>query len=454
MAGDAEKRTRFCSVGFGTAVINPDPGHPLVGYFNPRPNTGVLDDLRVKVMLIEADGALSGVISYDLCVLSGELMDVVRAALRKERYAFAEAIPLTATHTHTGPYVGGILREWGADQGYLARVAERTLAAVREAISDMAPAELRAGIVADNPYAFNRRYWMKSGRVVTNPGKLNPDIVKPEGPVHRGIGILSVCKQGRPAGVIANICNHCDTTGGDKVSADWPGHMERELQNRLGEPIPVITLIFPAGNINHLDVSSEDPQISVEEAQRIGRGYAEIIYGQLEKLDPIDPLPVKSATKTVTIGYRRITDEQLARARRVTAMKVDDADHDLTSEDLARGSRVVEKFFAEQLLAYAKDANDRGRDFDLAVLAFSDELAVLFLPGEPFTEIGRALVEASPFKRTFVCELSNGACGYVALKECFGRGGYETLPVRGGGPREDTAELLIAEGTKLLRAQA
>jgi len=454
MTGGMKRESGDCRVGFGTAVINPASGHPLAGYFNPRPNTGVLDDLRVKVMLIEADDVLTGLISYDLCVLSGELMAVVRGALRKEQYAFADTIPLTATHTHTGPHVGGILREWKTSAEYVPRVAEQTLVAVREAISDLAPAELRAGMVEKNPYAFNRRYWMKDGRVVTNPGKLNPDIVRPEGPVSREIGVLSVYKRGRLAGVIANICNHCDTTGGDKVSADWPGHMEQALQDRLGEPIPLITLIFPAGNINHFDVSSNDPQASVEEAQRIGRGYAEIVYEQLDTLDPINALPVKSATKTVTIGYRRITDEQLARARKVVEKKVEDVDHDLTSEDLAQGSGAVERFFAEELLAYAKDANDRGRDFDLAMLAFSDELAVVFLPGEPFTEIGRALVEASPFKRTFVCELSNGACGYVALKECFGRGGYETLPVRGGGPREDTADLLIAEGMKLLHSQA
>jgi hypothetical protein len=36
-----------------------------------------------------------------------------------------------------------------------------------------------------------------------------------------------------------------------------------------------------------------------------------------------------------------------------------------------------------------------------------------------------------------------GACGYVPLKACFARGGYEILPVEGGAPREDTADRLV-----------
>lgn len=440
-----------CNVGFGWTAINPEPGVALAGYFNPRPNTGVLDDLHVKVMLIEADGELAGLISYDLVALSQELVTAVRATLRRAGHAFADTIPLTATHTHTGPYVGGVLGDAAVRPDYLARLPEWTLAAVREAVSDLAPAELRAGCVENNPYAFNRRYWMKNGRVMTNPGKLNPEIVKPEGTVYRGIGMLSAWKHGHPAGIVANICNHTDTTGGDKVSADWPGHMEQAVQDYLGEPVPVITLIFPAGNVNHFDVKWDDPQTSVAEAQRIGKGYAEIICGQLDRLAPITAAPLVSVTKRVTVHWRDISKEQLDVARVTARREIEATGEDLTSEGLAQGDPVIEKFFAEQLLAYAETADDRGRDFDLAKLALADDLGMVFLPGEPFNEVGQALVTASPYKLTLVAEQANGSCGYSALKECFGRGGYETLPVVGGGPREDTADLLLAEGEKLLR---
>jgi hypothetical protein len=58
---------------------------------------------------------------------------------------------------------------------------------------------------------------------------------------------------------------------------------------------------------------------------------------------------------------------------------------------------------------------------------------------------------ASPYPLTFVASLSNGDCGYVAMPECFARGGYEVLPVVGGGPPEDTAGLLIKTAGELLK---
>ena len=87
-------------------------------------------------------------------------------------------------------------------------------------------------------------------------------------------------------------------------------------------------------------------------------------------------------------------------------------------------------------------------------VAFGDRFAVTSLPGEPFTEIGLAIKRDSPFKTTWPVALAMGACGYVPLASCFARGGYETLPVEGGAPREDTAERLIEATADNLRRAA
>ena len=50
------------------------------------------------------------------------------------------------------------------------------------------------------------------------------------------------------------------------------------------------------------------------------------------------------------------------------------------------------------------------------------------LPGESFNGIARAIREKSPCKHTFVVELSQDVSGYVPMKECFARGGYEVQP--------------------------
>jgi hypothetical protein len=436
--------------GFGRAIITPEQGLSLAGYFNERPNTGVLDDLQVKVLLLDDGDTLTGMISYDLCFVPRALMDEIRAALRAAGHEFAATIPLAATHTHTGPDVGGGISTQADPAEYRAFVAEQTVKAVAQALADMAPAELEAGSVVDNPYAFNRRYWMENGTVVTNPGKLNPKVVKAEGPVDAEIGMLSVKREGKLIGLVANICNHTDTTGGDKVSADWPGHMERAIQAHVASDIPVLPLIVPAGNINHFDITWDDPQTSAGEAKRIGDGYAAIICAQLDHLAPISATPLGIKTKPVTIHWRDISDAEIAAAQALSEKEIDSLGKDVTSEDLANGAEVVMQVFARQLLEYVKHVTPEGRDFNIAALTLGSDLAIVFYPGEPFCQVSIAVKEASPYKLTLVSELANGRCGYVAMPECFGRGGYETLPVINGGPREDTAELLIETGKELL----
>jgi len=442
-----------CRAGFGRAIINPHLGLSLAGYFNPRPNTGVLDDIHVRAMVVEAEGAMSGIVSFDLCIVSEDLLRRVRSALGNEGFPLADTIPLVATHTHTAPDVGGVLSADEPPAAYLDMVAQRAAEAVRDAMRDLAPAELRVGVVEDNPFAFNRRYWMRNGKVVTNPGKLNPDIVAPEGPVDREVGVLAVYRAGRVVGLLANITNHTDTIGGDRVSADWPGHMERALRRVAGAGLTAIVLIGPAGNVNHFDVTTAGPQTSYSESQRIGKGYAKIVQRALDVSVPLEPSPLRLETRRVRIPFRRVSDAELAEARRIVATPAREASGDLTSEDLARGSEIVRRFFAEQLLAYAEWTRGRdGRDFDLAAIKFSDGLAVAFVPGEPFTEIGMAIKRASPFRHTFVASLANGDCGYVPPKQCFARGGYEVLPVLGGGPGEETCDILVEAAAALLRS--
>jgi len=127
------------------------------------------------------------------------------------------------------------------------------------------------------------------------------------------------------------------------------------------------------------------------------------------------------------------------------------ASGNLTADDLARGDKAVQRFFAQQLVAYVEQMPEAGRRFDCAALKLSRDLAMVFLPGESFAEVGLAIRKASPYPLTFVASLSNGDCGYVAPRECFARGGYEVLPVVGGGPPEDTADRLIATAGELLK---
>ena len=50
-------------------------------------------------------------------------------------------------------------------------------------------------------------------------------------------------------------------------------------------------------------------------------------------------------------------------------------------------------------------------EVEVQAIAFSDDLAIVALPGEIFVELGLAIKAASPFKHTFIAELANGSIG-------------------------------------------
>lgn len=438
--------------GIAKVIITPRRGLPLAGYFNARPNTGVLDDLHVRCVLFCAGQTVCGLVSLEVCMVSVEFVDAVLARLKEAGFRHGRGLIITATHTHTAPYVTPLFGT-EPDSDYLDSLVEKTVRAVLAAEKNVAPATLRLGGVKDNPLAFNRRYWMRGGGVMTNPGKGNPRIVKPEGPVDREIGMLAIEQEGRLVAVVANIVNHTDTIGGDLVSADWPGRMERGIQAALGHDALVMTLIGCSGNINHFDVDSEADQSSYSEACRIGQAYGKRIAARLKRLKPLEVDKLAVGRREICIPYRTLPDETCEAARGVLARSSGPAGGgDLTSEGLAAGEGPVARFFAEQTLLYHAHCSGKKRTFRLVSFAFGDRFAMTSLPGEPFTEVGLSIKRTSPFTTTWPVSLALGACGYVPLAACFARGGYETLPVEGGAPREDTAKRLIHETRMNLQA--
>jgi hypothetical protein len=291
---------------------------------------------------------------------------------------------------------------------------------------------------------------MKTGKVVTNPGKLNKEIVRPEGEVNRRVGVLRVDRCGRTLAVVANICNHTDTVDGDWVSADWPGRLEAAVRRTAGHDVHVLTLIAPAGNVNHFDVATGENQSAYAEAVRIGEGYAAIVADVMLAARRVEPAPVRVTRADLRIRARDIAAEEIAAAKAALAQPAAADGGRMTSEELAQGSSAVKRFFAAELLGFAEHEAGKTRLFETTCLKFGVGVAMVSLPGEPFAEIGMRIRERSPFPETIVVSLSQGSCGYVPLKECFPRGGYETLPVRGGGADPDTAQLLIETAVSLL----
>lgn len=315
--------------------------------------------------------------------------------------------------------------------------AKQAAKALREAINDLHEGTLLSGKAEDHRFSFNRRYWMKNGEVITNPGKLNPAIERPEGEVDHNIPLLGIAENGKLKVLLANIVNHTDTIGGSDVSADWAGFFIKSLEKQLGEGSMVFPLIGCAGNINHFDVSTDMDQTCYAEAKRIGEGYAESVSCKLNSMKPVESDIFEIRSKTIQTSQHEISEEELAEAEKVLQKYEDVPDPltsgiNLTSEDLAQGKPIALKYFARILKDMAQDNSTR--TFQLVGIFLGDTV-IASLPCEPFVEIGLE-IKRNIFqgKNAMVVSHSNGTGntnvpgGYIPNTWNYGRGGYETTP--------------------------
>ena len=439
--------------GYKQNDITPKYGIPLCGYINERPNKGAYDRLNVKAAVFRTDGKdYAAIVSFDLCFITAAIVKDFEAVLKAKNSPLAGKVLYCATHTHTGPYTTNCFSD-ASDSSYLDDLKETTIRTLEAALAGLAPAELYSAQTECTTLAFNRRYVMKNGKVLTNPGKLNPDIVRPEGGVDHAIMMLEVRQNGLPALLITNISNHTDTIGGDFVSADWPGRMEAEIQHELGFDLPVMTIIAPQGNINHFDVTSPVNQTGYEEAKRIGKSYAATIIASRYRLTKMDNTAVKVVSKEFEAPYLQLTDEEYVAAKATFEKfkdEVMEAGRDFTSEDIAKGTPFVMKYFAERAIGCRENPIKEKRIEMMTLITFGTDLAIISLPCEPFVEIGQQIRDYSKYPMTVLAALAQGEIGYVGLPGNYGNGGYETSPNRSLADRY-VGETMIGIAKTLLK---
>lgn len=436
---------------FGTAhcVINPTSPMSLAGYFNIRMYTKIFDDLEARALVLKKNNACFLLVQFDLITVTEALYLKLREAIADLTEFNEENILFTATHTHTGPDYR--LNGPGNGEEYMAFLAEKTSQIVREALAHLQEGELSTGLTEDSRFEFNRRYWMKNGKVQTNPGKLNPEIDRPEGEADYEIPVAAISKDGKLQVLLANLVNHTDTIGGTEVSADWAGFTRRELEKHMGPGGVMFPLIGCAGNINHFDTSTDLCQTQYAEARRIGLGYADSIAKIIPSLTPANNLIFRNFFRVVVAGPAEISEESLQEAKNLLELYKEIPDPSqsnvaITSEDLAKRAPVALKFFASNLVEMAKD--HQMRRFRLVGLDLGP-LMIASLPSEPFVEIGleiRHKVFAD--KLCMVVSHGNGTGalhlggGYIPNGWNYGRGGYETEP-RSNPFEHNTAQLLV-----------
>ncbi len=399
--------------GFGRAVITPPVGFSLIGYFNDRRSTGIRDELCAIACVMEDRGTLFAVVSVDLVWIGAEIVKKAREIAFKATGIPSKNILVHATHTHTGPlsdmadesiYAKGFYVE----PCYVEMLPVYIAGAIREAYENRKEVSVGSGAVQAPGLAFNRRYLMKDGRIVTNPWDKVKDIVEPAGPVDHTLRVIKITdrKTGKLAGIIANFADHPDTLGDNLISGDWPGM----LRSKLEKEFPGTRVLFlngPSGDINH--INPDDPgRRGVEVPDRIAETLKKKTVNLVKNIKTGGNLPLKTYHGKFSMPARKVSPAELKSAKAVLREK------NLPSDSL--------QYMISSSLVYAAEKISSGKkNYALEINGFSlgKDMLVLGLPGEVFTAIGAGIKKMSLFKHTLIAQNSNAHLGYVPSSEAF-----------------------------------
>ncbi len=442
-------------VGYARAVVTPPMGIQIAGYYKERIADGVLDDLYVLATAIKSNDKTVLFMSIDHCGLQKAYVERFKKAITERTGVPAEAIFMSATHTHTGPKFGerGVPISNDPIEINYVNMVERKFADVAQfAIEDLKPAKMGMGQGLAPNVAFVRRFRMKDGTAKTNPGVNNPDILAPIGDVDERVVVLRFDRENAETVVLVHFANHPDVVGGNKISGDWPA-LTRTFVEKALDNTKCIFFNGAQGDVNHVNVHPKagDFNDMFNDFDGCSRGYgharyiARVVTGAVlqvyDKVAYVDVDSIKYSMNIVDIPANKATKEQL-----VLAHKYNDLHNAGKDDEIPYKAMMLTTVVAEAARMVRLENAEDFFHLPFGAIAIGN-VAFFGIPGEPFTGIGRGLKTSEGWDYVLPCCLTNGSEGYYPMKDSYDEGGYEA---RSSGFKAGTAELIIEKGLEIL----
>jgi neutral ceramidase len=361
-----------------------------------------------------------------------DVLDEAKAIASQKTGIPMERMLISSTHTHSGPSAGAREGSPPANIAYRKLFVDGVAEAIVQAHAKLQPARFGAASHPLPDEVFNRRWFLKPGKMPLNPfGRMdkaktnpgtNPEVLdRPAGPTDPDITIISLQDPKRkPIALFANYSLHY--VGGapaGQMSADYFGEFARVMPSRVKGDVNFVAMMSngTSGDINNIPFTvTRPPREPFEQIRIVAQKAADTAWFAYKKIEKHEgEVRLGMIQREVTLKYRKPTPEQLAEAKLVMAIK-DKAEIEklpVRAKNYA-GSTVSAAERAEETLTVKVQAIRIG------------DFAVCGIPFETFVEIGLDLKKRSPFPQTMVIGLANGKHGYLPTPEQHKLGGYET----------------------------
>ena len=403
--------------GFSRVDVTPPLGAHLAGYYQDRIAKGILDPIYLNCVAF-SDGEETVVwITADFLNIRMENCNEIRTNIAKRLGIKAKNVMVSCLHQHTSIILANRTGEASiyTDHSYIDLLLRKFCDVAEMAVNDMKEAGIFIGEKeTTEKLSFIRRYLMKDGTIVTNPGRGKQDEI--ERPMDIADNTVRLIRFKREDGDIAivNFSTHPDVIGGEYYSADWPGFVRRYVEEEI-EGTSCIVINGVEGDSNHLNFQSEYiPRKGTPHSKHMARVITDTVHSIWDNAEPREVTKLISKTdmvysKTRMDGIERY-DECCKFWDDYYAGKITDPNEMKKIADAGRVKSLISAPIYQRLPISTVDFGS------VALVGFG---------GEPFTHYATALREACPDKYIVAACCTNGGEGYLPTAAALAEGGYE-----------------------------
>jgi len=413
--------------GISRANITPPVGMLMSGYgARKTPAIGIHDDLFAVVIYLNDGNTESALVTMDIIDTDTKGTASIRNACANMSGVPAKNIMVACSHTHGGPQTGVYGDDEGDDlkKSYTQSLIYKIAGALSEAKRKAVPVSV-GHARQDCKIAGNRRERMPDGSVTIG--------YNPEGPIYPFTEVIRFDRLGKkePMAIIFSYASHGTTMTGDNYywTADYPGSAKRVIEKN----IPAATASFLASCSADINPYPRGTfELCELHGKRLGCAATQATLDIMEMAEDVRiavashnfrfkveaPPSLEEAQERYKIAKEN-ADNEIAKAKELSGNKLLDERTVLqwhTSAELKRSKALLD--------ALGKGEKEFFIPLETQALAIGD-CAFVGMPGEIFVNIGQAVVEQSPFRRTIHVSHANGSAGYVPTADQIPLGGYE-----------------------------
>jgi hypothetical protein len=404
----------------------------MPGGFSANPAESAHDPLHARALVLD-DGTTQLVMAVvDNLGAGPDILDEAKEIASQKTGIPKERMLVSSTHSHSAAALSNRENVPAPVAAYRKVFVEGLAEAIIRAHAALRPAAIGAAAHPLPEEVFNRRWFLKPGKMPLNPyGKLDavkmnpgtsPDVLDhPAGPTDPDITVISVQDTKRkPLALFANYSLHY--VGGSpsgQISADYFGEFARVVPSRLRGDENFVAAMFngTSGDINNIPFGvTRPPREPFEQIRLVAAKAADTAWFAQRKIEQHrTDARLGMIERKITLKYRRPTEEQVAEAKVIAAVK---------DKDVIEKMPRLAQNYARNMIGAAERQEDTITVI-LQAIRIGD-LAVCGVPFETFVETGLDLKKRSPFPQTMVIGLANGRHGYLPTPEQHKLGGYET----------------------------